>query len=106
VFENRVLREILRPERDEVTGEWRKLLNEEFSDLYCSPNIVVVIQSRMRWTGHVARMGDRKGVCRVLVGRPEGESPLRRSKCRWEDRFSARLLHLHLHLRLPMLSKM
>ena len=70
-----MLREIFGPKRDEVTGEWRKLRNEELSDLYRSSNIVRVIKSRMRWTGHVAHMGDRTGVCRVLVV-SEGESPL------------------------------
>ena len=61
MFENRVLRVIFVPKRDEVTGEWRKLHNEELNDLYCSPNIVWVIKSRMRWVGHVARMGERRG---------------------------------------------
>jgi hypothetical protein len=69
VFENRVLRRIFRPKRDEVTGEWRKLHHEELYDLYCSPNFVHVIKSRMRWVGHVARMGERRGVYRVLVGK-------------------------------------
>jgi len=77
VFENRVLRRIFGPKRDEVTGEWRKLHNEEFNDLYCSPYIVRVIKSRrMRWAGHIARVGDWRSVYRVLVGKPEGKRPL------------------------------
>ena len=70
----------------EVTGEWRKLHNEELSDLYSLPNIVWVVKSRrMRWAGHVARMGEGRGVHRVLVGKPEGKRPLRRPRRRWED---------------------
>jgi len=86
VFENRVLRRIFRPRRDEVTGEWRKLRNEKLNDLYSSPNIMRVIKSRrIRWSGHVARMGKGRGVYRVLVGKPEGNRPLGRPRRRWED---------------------
>ena len=71
VFENRALKRIFGPKRDEVTEEWRKLHNEELSDLYSSPNIVREIRSRvMSWAGHVARMGERRGIYRVLVGKP------------------------------------
>jgi len=86
VFENRMLRRVFEPKRDEVTGEWRKLHNEELSDLYSLPNIVQVVKSRrMRWAGHVARMGERRDVYRVLVGKPEGKRPLGRPRRRWED---------------------
>ena len=78
VFENRVLR-ILGPKRDEVTGEWRRLHNEELNDLYSSTNIVQVIKSRrMKWVGHVAHMGESRGLYRVSVGKPEGKRPLGR----------------------------
>jgi hypothetical protein len=76
VFENRVLRSVFRPKREEVTGKWRKLHNEELSDLYSLPNIVRVNKSRLRWAGHVARMGERRGVYKVLVGKPEGKNHL------------------------------
>jgi len=85
VFENRVLR-IFGPKRDEVTGEWKKPHNEELNDLYCSPNIVRVKKPRkMRWAGHVARMGEKRGVYRVLVGKCEGKRPLGRPRHRWKD---------------------
>jgi len=86
VFENRVLRRVFGPKKDEVTGEWRKMHNEELNDLYSLPNIVRVVKlRRMRWAGHVARMGEDRGVHRVLVGKPEGKRPLGRPRCRWED---------------------
>jgi hypothetical protein len=85
VFENRVLRRIFWPKRDEVTGEWRKPHNAELHGLYSSRNIVRVIKSRrMRWAGYEARIGER-GVYRVLVGKPEGKRPLCRPRRRWED---------------------
>ena len=86
VFENRVLRRVFGPERFEVTGEWRKLHNEELNDLYCSPYIVRVVKSRrMRWAEQVACIGERRGVYRVLVGKPEGKRPLGRPRRRWKD---------------------
>ena len=86
MFENRLLRRVFGPKRDEVTGEWRTLHTEELSDLYSLPNIVRVVKSgRMRLAGYVARMGEGRSVHRVLVGKLEGKRPLGRPRRRWED---------------------
>jgi hypothetical protein len=85
VSENRVLRKIFGPKREE-DGSWRKLHNDELHNLYSSPNIVRVIKSRwIRWVGHVAHMGEGRGVYRVLVGKPKGKRPLGGPRCRQED---------------------
>jgi hypothetical protein len=86
VFENRVRRRIFEPKRDEETGGWRKLHNEELHGLHSSPIIVKVIKARrMRWAGHVARMVWVRGAYNILVGRPKGRRPLERPRRRWED---------------------
>jgi hypothetical protein len=76
-----VLRRIFGPKRDEVRGRWRKLHNEELHDLYSSLNIIILIKlRRMRWAGHIARMGEKRNAYRLLVGKPEGKRPLRKTK--------------------------
>ena len=86
MFQNRVLRRIFGPERDGVTREWIKLYNEEFNELHSSPNIVRVIKSRrIRSAEHVALMGERRGVYKASVRKPEGKRPLGRPRRRWED---------------------
>jgi hypothetical protein len=84
MVENAVLRRVFVPKKDEVTGDWKRLHNEELYDLHTSPNIIRVIVTEVRCIGHVARMGDRRGACRVLVGRPEGKRPWGRFRHRWE----------------------
>jgi hypothetical protein len=95
VFENRVLRRIFGPKRDEVTGDWRKLHKEEFHDLYSSPSIVRIIKARrMKWAGHVARMGEKRNACRLLVAKPEGRRLLGGPRHRWVDNIRMNLVEL------------
>jgi hypothetical protein len=97
VFENRVLRRIFEPKRDGVTGRWRKLHNEELHNLYSSASIIRIIKwRRMRWAGHVARMGEKRNVYRLLVGKPEGKRPLGRPRRRWVDNMKMDLLEIGL----------
>jgi hypothetical protein len=86
VFENMVLRRMFGPRRDEVTGEWKKLHNEELHILYSSPNVIRQIKSRrIKWAGHVACLGEEGQVYRVLVGKPKGKRPLGRPRCKWDQ---------------------
>jgi hypothetical protein len=95
VFENRVLRRIFGPKRNEVTGEWRKLHNKELHILYSSTNIIRQFKSRrMRWAGHVARMGEERNLYKVLVGKPEGKRPLGRLRHRWKDEIRMDLMEI------------
>jgi hypothetical protein len=95
-FENRVLMRVFGPKRDEVTGEWRKLRNEELNDLYSSPSIIRIIKARrMRWAEHVARMGEKRNTYRLLVGKPEGRRPLGRRR-RWLDNIRMDLVEVGL----------
>jgi hypothetical protein len=97
VFENRVLRRIFGPKMDRVTGGWRKLHNEEHHNLYSSPSVNRIIKSRrMRWAGHVARMGEKRNVYSLLVGKPEGKRPLGRPRRRWIDNIRMDLSEIEL----------
>jgi hypothetical protein len=97
VFENRVLRRIFGPKRDEVTGEWRELHNEQLRDLYSSPSIIRIMKARrMRWASHVARMGEKRNAYRLLVGKPEGRRPLGRPRLRWVDNIRMNLVEMEL----------
>jgi hypothetical protein len=82
VFKNRVLRRIFEPKRDEETGGWRKLHNEELLNLYFSPSIIRIKSRRMKWAGHVTRVGEKRNAYKVLVGKPEGKTPLGRHRRR------------------------
>jgi hypothetical protein len=95
VFEERVLRGIFGPKRDEMIGGWRKLHNEELHNLYSSPSIMRMIKSRrMRWPGHETRMGEKKNAYRILVGKPEGKKLLGRARRKWVDNIKMNLMEI------------
>jgi hypothetical protein len=95
VLENRVLKRIFGPKRDEVTGEWRKLHKEELHALYSSRSIIRIMKSRrMRWVGHVARIRGKRNACRLMMGKPEGRRPLGRPRRRWLDNIRMDLLEV------------
>jgi hypothetical protein len=94
VFVNRVLRRIFGPKRDEVTGEWRKFRNVELHNLYSSPNIMHMNSKRMRWAGHVARMGEENKLFKILVGKHEEKRPLGKPRRRWEEHIASMIVHV------------
>jgi hypothetical protein len=95
MFENWVLRRLFEPKRDEVTGKWRKLHNEEFHDLHSSPSIIKIIKARRtKWAGHVARMGEKRNTYSLLMGKPEGRGPLGRPIRRWVDNIKMDLVEV------------
>jgi hypothetical protein len=94
MFENKMLRRIFGPKRDEVTGGWRKLLNEELHDLYSSPSIRMMKSRRMMWAGHAARMEEKRNAYRLLVGKREGKRPLERPRRTWVDNIKIELLEI------------
>jgi hypothetical protein len=97
MFENSVMRRIFGPKWYGVTGGWRKLYNEKLHNLYSSPRIIRIIKPRrMRWAGHVTRMGKKRNVYRLLIGKPEGKRPLGRLRCRWMDNLKIDLLEIGL----------